>query len=105
VVLFGEAIPRQAWLEAAGAASQANVVMVVGTSLQVEPAASLPEVAMRHGAMAVEVNIEPTVMSTVAPFAFRGFAGEVLPRLADALRQALGAGAASCEKAVMKDFG
>ena len=79
--------------------------MVVGTSLQVEPAASLPEVAMRHGAMAVEVNLEPTVMSSVAPFAFRGFAGEVLPRMADALRQALSDGGRLGVKAVMKDFG
>ncbi len=105
VVLFGEPLPRQTWLEAVGAASRAKVVMVVGTSLQVEPAASLPEVAMRHGAMAVEVNLEPTVMSSVAPFAFRGFAGEVLPRMADALRQALGEAGTPRGKAMMKDFG
>ena len=105
VVLFGEALPREAWQEAVGAASRADVVMVVGTSLQVEPAASLPEVAMRHGAMAVEVNLEPTVMSSVAPFAFRGFAGEVLPRMADALRQAVSDGGRLGVKAVMKDFG
>jgi NAD-dependent deacetylase len=90
VVLFGEPVPSQAWQEACAAVARAGVVMVVGTSLQVEPAASLPDMAMRRGAMVVEVNLEPTVLSAVAPFSFRGFASEILPRLAESLRRALG---------------
>ena len=53
----------------------------IGTSGVVEPAASLPYEALRHGATVVEVNLDETPLTPHATFALRGPAGKVLPVL------------------------
>jgi NAD-dependent deacetylase len=60
------------------------VLLSIGTSAAVFPAAQLPLTALQSGAMVVEVNKDPTRLSAVATFSLRGLAGEVLPRLLDA---------------------
>ena len=87
IVFFGERVPEAAWQEALALAEKASVVLVVGTSLEVEPAAALPFVAMRQGAMVVEVNLEPTVLTGSADFALHGFASHLVPALAERLRK------------------
>ncbi len=57
---------------------QADLVVVVGSSLQVYPAASLPMVAFDVGARLVIVNDEPTPFDELADLVVRGRAGEVL---------------------------
>ena len=52
--------------------------MAAGSSLQVYPAAGLPQVAVGHGARLVIVNDEPTPMDDLATLVVRGRAGEVL---------------------------
>ncbi len=89
VVFFGEPVPEHAWQEALALAERADVVLVVGTSLEVEPAAALPFVAMKHGALVVEVNLEPTVLTESADFALHGFASHLVPALAERLRKTL----------------
>lgn len=86
VVLFGEATPHEVWQEAYAAAQRASVMLVVGTSLQVEPAASLPAVALHHRALVVEVNPETTPLSGAVRFSFRAFASHFLPLLVERLR-------------------
>jgi NAD-dependent deacetylase len=81
VVWFGEALPAEALRQAFQAAESCDVFLVVGTSAVVQPAASLPLVAKRHGAYVVEVNLEPTPLTSMAHEAFHGKAGEILPRL------------------------
>jgi len=86
VILFGELIPQRAMLEAEAYAQSADVVVIVGTSAQVFPAAQLPLTAKRHGATIIEVNIARTDFTdTVTDYFLQGKAGEVLPRLADAV--------------------
>jgi NAD-dependent deacetylase len=85
VVWFGEALPVDAVRQAYAAAESCDVMLVVGTSALVQPAASLPVIAKAHGAHVVEVNLEPTPLSAVADESHRGKAGEVLPRLLGAL--------------------
>ena len=46
-----------------------------------QPAASLPEVALSSGARIIEVNMEPTWLTPEASWSFQGPAGEVLPAL------------------------
>ncbi|MFQ5663867.1 MAG: NAD-dependent deacetylase [Terriglobia bacterium] len=88
VVWFGEALPEGVLREALGAAQRAQVLLVVGTSALVQPAASLPLVAQQAGARVVEVNPEETPLSAAADASFRGPAGEIVPRLVEvALRQ------------------
>jgi NAD-dependent deacetylase len=84
VVWFGETLPGQALAAAEAAARGCDVLLSIGTSAAVFPAAQLPLTALQSGAMVVEVNKDPTRLSAVATFSLRGLAGEVLPRLLDA---------------------
>ena len=82
VVWFGERLPAEALQAADRAARQARLVLVVGTSSLVVPAASLPLVAREQGAYIVEVNPEPTPLSPLADERLSGPAGQILPILA-----------------------
>jgi len=85
VVWFGEALPTDAIRQAYDAVESCDVMLVVGTSALVQPAASLPMIAKAHGAYVVEVNLEPTPLSGFADESHHGKAGEILPRLLGAL--------------------
>ena len=80
VVWFGEALPEGALQRAIEAASQCQIMLVVGTSAVVQPAASLPVVAREHGAAVIEVNLEPTPITRLADQSLLGPAAEILPR-------------------------
>lgn len=80
IVWFGEALPEDVWEAAVAAAARADVLLVVGTSGQVQPAASLATLAP-EGALVVEVNPETTPLSSYAQVTLRGSAADVLPRL------------------------
>ena len=81
VVWFGEPLPPDIWDAAADAVADANVLLVVGTSAVVYPAASLIPLARSAGAKVIEVNTEQTAASVEADFSLRGAAGELLPSL------------------------
>lgn len=63
VVWFSESLPENAWRQAAEAAARADVVLIIGTSGLVYPAASLPGAAMAAGAFVVEINPQETALS------------------------------------------
>ena len=77
VVWFGESLPRIVWDEAERAVSQADVLLVAGTSATVYPAAGLLHLAR----YVIEVNQEETPFSDRVAVSLRGSCGEVLPRL------------------------
>jgi NAD-dependent deacetylase len=79
VVLFGEMLPVGAYELAAERAGACELCFVVGTSALVYPAAFLPEIAREAGAYLVEVNPEPTPLSTICDEVLSGRAGEILP--------------------------
>ena len=81
VVWFGEMLPRDQLDAAFEAAHSCEIMFVAGTSGIVQPAASLPILAKQSGATLIEVNIEPTPISSFADYSFQGKAGEVLPKL------------------------
>ena len=81
VVLFGEALPAGAVEEATALVEDADVMLVVGSSLVVYPAADLPLRAVRSGASLIVVNAEPTPVDGLADVVIHGRAGEVLPEL------------------------
>lgn len=85
VVWFGEMLPETALRAAQEAIEACDVVLSVGTSAVVQPAASFVEWAMSRGANAIEVNRDPTPISGAVDVSIRGKAGEVLPRLVEAL--------------------
>ncbi|MGE5139826.1 MAG: SIR2 family NAD-dependent protein deacylase [Rudaea sp.] len=81
VVWFGEALPHAALHEAIDAAESCDIFFSVGTSTEVEPAASLPFEALSHGKPVVEVNPEVTSLSSRATFRLSGPSGVYLPLL------------------------
>jgi NAD-dependent deacetylase len=81
VVLFGEALPPPALRDAQALAMAADVVLIVGSSLQVYPAAGIPRLAREHGAELCIVNAEPTPFDSMASVVINGKAGELLPEI------------------------
>jgi len=79
VVWFGESL-SQVILEAAwAAAARCRLMLVIGTSAVLQPAASLPLLARRNGARLIEVNPNETPLSPHAHEVLRGPAAELLP--------------------------
>jgi NAD-dependent deacetylase len=84
VVWFGESLPRDQ-LEAVEAARSCEVFFSIGTSGVVQPAASLAFAARNRGAKIVEINAEPTPLTSKADYVFQGKSGEILPELVRAV--------------------
>ena len=78
VVWFGESLPESALARAFEAA---ELVLVVGTSSLVYPAAALPQAARSAGAFVVEVNPDETPLTATADVSLRASAGVLLPSL------------------------
>jgi len=72
VVWFGEPLPRDALANAFSEAARADLVIIVGTSGVVEPAASIPLISFERGAHLVNVNLEPNRYSPVATVNYYG---------------------------------
>ncbi len=85
VVWFGEMLPPAALETAWSAAIECDVFMSIGTSGVVEPAASLPRVALSRNATVLILNLEQVTTARPPLFTINGKAGEVLPRLVAAV--------------------
>jgi NAD-dependent deacetylase len=81
VVWFGEMLPQAALHEAMEAASACDLLISVGTSGIVYPAASIPGIAQDSGAVTLEVNPVKTALSSSMDHILHGPAGEILPAL------------------------
>jgi len=81
VVWFGEAIPKLALKVATEAADDCDVFLSIGTSSLVWPAAGFAAAAAQRGATVIEINIDPTPLSSRCDFALQGASGELLPEL------------------------
>jgi NAD-dependent deacetylase len=81
VVWFGELLPERALAAAREAAMSCELFFSIGTSGAVEPAASLPTLALKHGATVVIVNPEIRSSSGGGLYALSGPAGQALPAL------------------------
>lgn len=81
IVWFGEALDTGQLDLAVRLASACAVFLAIGTSALVYPAAALPLVAGRAGALVVEVNVDDTALTPHAGLVLRGNAAEVLPAL------------------------
>ena len=84
-VLFGQAMPEDALRQAFAVARASDLMLVVGSSLVVQPAARVPEIAVTSGARLAIVNNEPTPLDPLADVVVRASAGAVLSALVDAL--------------------
>jgi len=87
VILYGEMIPPQAAAEAQMVARECDVILLVGTSAETAPASNLPHTAKSVGAKLVEINLNPTVLTTSSTDYFlQGSASEIVPALVDRVR-------------------
>jgi len=86
VVLFGEPLPYDAISAAQHEALAAEVMLIVGTSLEVMPAADLPLLAKRRGAKTILVNLTPTPLDDKMDIVIRGDVVKVLQQLGHALQ-------------------
>jgi NAD-dependent deacetylase len=77
-------LPPEAMAAAEKASADCDLFFSIGTSTVVYPAADLPFVALRAGAVVVEVNPDVTPLTPQASYSLRGLAGEVLPALVKA---------------------
>lgn len=77
-ISFGQAMDEDAMVAAHELITGGDAVLVVGSSLQVHPAAAVPELALEHGLPLAIVNAEPTPLDEVADVVVHGRAGEVL---------------------------
>lgn len=84
VVLFGEPLPRLELSRAFDTARRCDLMLVIGSSLVVQPAASIPFAALSSGAAVIEINPESTDLSEVAGVtSIRGTAAVILPEVID----------------------
>lgn len=81
VVLFEEPLPVTEWQKALYLAANCDVMIVVGSSLNVSPANSLPYYAIKNHAVIIEVNPNETEMTHLMDFSLRGSASEILPQI------------------------
>lgn len=84
-VLFGERLPADALARAERLAEDSEAFLVAGSSLTVEPAASLPTRAARGGATLLVVDLKPTPVDSRADYVFRENVTDALPALRDAV--------------------
>jgi NAD-dependent deacetylase len=84
-ISFGQSLRPEVLAAAVQAATECDLFLAVGTSLMVQPAARLCQVAIAHGARLVIVNADATPYDDVAAAVLRGPIGDILPRLVAAV--------------------
>ena len=87
IVFFGEPIPTKALNEAFELASKSDLMLVIGTSCAVYPAAELPIIVKRNGGKIIEINREESELSYLADYKLLGKAGEILPKLVEEVKK------------------
>ncbi|MCA9905918.1 MAG: NAD-dependent deacylase [Anaerolineae bacterium] len=81
VILFGEQLPLQVLRAAQDVARRADLMLIVGSSLEVAPASDIPIIATRSGAKLVIINLEPTDFDQGADVVIHEDAAIVLPEI------------------------
>ncbi|HSR52185.1 MAG TPA: Sir2 family NAD-dependent protein deacetylase [Acidobacteriota bacterium] len=87
-ISFGQPMPEKKLEAAFKAAQRCDLVISVGSTLEVEPAASIPRMAKQCGAFYAIVNMGATAHDSLADLRLEGDAGDLLSRAARHLRRA-----------------
>ena len=87
IVFFGEPIPTKALNEALELANKSDLILVIGTSCAVYPAAELPIIVKRKGGKIIEINREESGLSYLADYKLLGKAGEILPKVVEEVKK------------------
>ena len=84
-ILFGQRVPEAVLTRAKALANECDLFLVVGSSLQVTPAAALPRLALVRDIPLIIINLQPTPLDDYADVILRAKAGEALPPMVAAL--------------------
>jgi NAD-dependent deacetylase len=85
VILFGEQLPVKTLFQARNAVAEADLMLIVGSSLEVAPISDLPLEALAHDAKIVVINLHPTYIDDQAEVVIHNELTEVLPQIAEAV--------------------
>ena len=88
-VLFGEMLPRDVYLQSIYYSYSSDVMLVIGTSLSVEPAASLPFQAKERGAKIISINKDRTPIDELSDFVLKGNSDEILENILNEVKKML----------------
>ncbi len=86
IVFFGESLPKDVLREAIDEAKRSDVFIVVGSSLQVYPTASIPFIAKDSGAKLIMINADPTEKDWLFDVVIYGKSGEILPKIVEKVK-------------------
>ena len=89
-ISFGQSMPERETEEAYHRSSLCDLFIVIGSSLVVQPAASMPMIAKQKGAKLVIINRDPTPFDDMADLVIHGQAGSIMDRILENLKQGLG---------------
>lgn len=88
VVFFGEPIPWEAQIMSSKESKSCGVMLVIGTSAIVYPAATIPMTAKERGATVIEINKESTPMTDqISDYLICGSAGEIIPAIVEEVKK------------------
>lgn len=85
VVWFGEPLPEKEWQLAEQRMAECDLLIIVGTSGTVHPAASLPLIAKRKGTRILEISPQHSDLTLISDYSWRATAATALPQLVEAL--------------------
>lgn len=85
VILFEEQLPRETWLRAEEETVQCDLMIVIGSSLEVNPVAQLPYKAIGRGAQLIIINQQPTYIDSRATVRISEDAATALPAIIEAM--------------------
>jgi NAD-dependent deacetylase len=86
VVLFEQMLPRGMWFESVAMSQKADVMLVVGSSLMVAPADTLPQYTVKYGGKVIIINKTPTTFDKKAAVVIRGESSYILSQIMNKIR-------------------
>ena len=94
-ISFGQSMPERETQEASHRSSLCDLFIVIGSSLVVQPAASMPLIAKRNGSKLVIINRDPTPLDQMADIVIHGQAGPTMAKILEEVKKGLGIGESS----------
>lgn len=85
VILFGEQLPYKQVQLAKDAVRKCDLMIVIGSSLEVYPASDLPVLAYRNSARIIIINLQPTPLDNIADIVIRDDVAIILPTIMEQL--------------------
>lgn len=86
IILYGEQLPFAELQASHQETRNCDLMLVAGSSLTMDPAASLPELAKEHGARLILVNLQPSRLDSIADVVIHADVAQILPKLVNGLR-------------------